>query len=316
MHMPSRRRCRWSAFLLALACLVAAVGCGSTTGDREADGGTSTSVADDGGTDGTGPAGRSSSTTSRASGRTGTTRRAGGQEPTPSGPSGATPTSSRSGSVDTGARGGPGDYARWVLAARGASRSVTVELLVEPGAEPTQSTRDHLLGVLRESTAKPVTLAGPASLPAGDGTTTDDEIRALADRHATVAQTTERAVLRLLFLRGEYAADDSVLGVAVRGDTAAVFSDVVRVTAYPVMPRAALEDSVTTHEVGHLLGLVDLVLSTGRADPKHPGHSASEESVMYYAVESNLVLQALDGPPPRDFDNADRADLAALRNGA
>jgi hypothetical protein len=37
---------------------------------------------------------------------------------------------------------------------------------------------------------------------------------------------------------------------------------------------------------------------------------------MYWAVESSLVGQVLNGPPPREFDAADLADLDALRNGA
>ena len=67
------------------------------------------------------------------------------------------------------------------------------------------------------------------------------------------------------------------------------------------------------HEVGHLLGLVDLVLDTGRADPEHPGHSSNRSSVMYWAVESTLITDVLAGGPPRDFDADDLRDLAAIR---
>ena len=66
------------------------------------------------------------------------------------------------------------------------------------------------------------------------------------------------------------------------------------------------------HEVGHLLGLVDLVLETGRQDPEHPGHSRNRGSVMYFAVESTLVGDLLGGGPPTRFDDADRADLRAI----
>ena len=78
--------------------------------------------------------------------------------------------------------------------------------------------------------------------------------------------------------------------------------------------QAAIEDAVTMHEVGHLLGLVDLYLETGRADPEHPGHSRNTRSVMYWAVESNLVADLLTGGPPKDFDNDDLADLQSIRN--
>jgi hypothetical protein len=58
-----------------------------------------------------------------------------------------------------------------------------------------------------------------------------------------------------------------------------------------------------------------LAVDTDREDPEHPGHSRSRESVMYWAVESNLIAELLGAGPPTDFDDADRADLAALRSG-
>ncbi len=79
---------------------------------------------------------------------------------------------------------------------------------------------------------------------------------------------------------------------------------------------AAIEEAVVTHEAGHLLGLVDLYLGTGRGDPEHPGHSRNAQSVMYWAVESNLVAHVLSGGPPHEFDGDDLADLAAIRAGA
>jgi hypothetical protein len=33
---------------------------------------------------------------------------------------------------------------------------------------------------------------------------------------------------------------------------------------------------------------------------------------MYWAVESSLVTDVLQGGPPKDFDDADRADLATI----
>lgn len=251
-------------------------------------------------------------TSTTTAGRTTTTGRP-GSGPTTTRQS-STTTTRLSSPADSGAHSGPGAYARTLLRPQGAER-IVVEVFAQSGAEPQQATVDKVVRVLRDASGKPVSVAGTVALPAGDGTTDDDEIRELGDRHGRAVQSAEQAVVRLLFLNGEYAPTASVLGVAVRGDTAAVFSEQVRRTA-KLFPVSVLEDAVTTHEIGHLLGLVDLVLHTGRQDPENPGHSRNRASVMYYAIESKLVAQVLEGPPPREFDAEDRDDLAAIRSGA
>ena len=209
--------------------------------------------------------------------------------------------------------GPPGSAAAFYLRAAPAT-SIAIEVSAEAGAEPQAGTMDHLGGVLGEVSGKPVSVVGGGALPSREAWSAD-ELRAAADA-ASSARQGERAVVRLLFVHGRYAEADNVLGVAVRGDVAAIFSDEVEASASPLIGSGAIESAVTTHEVGHLLGLVDLHLHTGRADPEHPGHSANRGSVMYWAVESTLVTDLLTGGPPRDFDDADRADLAAIRNGA
>jgi hypothetical protein len=121
--------------------------------------------------------------------------------------------------------------------------------------------------------------------------------------------------MSVLFVHGDYEGDTGVLGVTVRSDVAAVFVDQVAGSAGLLGGSAVVERSVSTHEVGHLLGLVDLFLDTGRHDPQHPGHSTNPGSVMYWAVESDVIGSILGANPPTEFDAADLADLAAIRNG-
>lgn len=307
-----------------MALLVAACGSGSTP---EADGGPDVTVGDglfedgegageagddDSGSDGGGGgSGKATSTTKPASGG-GTTTTARTSSNTTR-PPGGSRTGTPAESPDSGARGGPGAFARTILRPEPATR-IVVELLVQQGAAPRQATVDHLRQTLSEASGKQVTITAPVDLPATEGRTSDDEIRAMADRYGS-AQRAGQAIVHLLFLRGNHE-EDGVLGVAVRGDTAAIFTDSVNDAATPLVGAATIEDAVTTHEMGHLLGLVDIVLKSGREDPEHPGHSRNRQSVMYWAVEASIVAQALGGPPPRNYDSADKADLVAIRNGA
>lgn len=202
--------------------------------------------------------------------------------------------------------GGPGAGAALFLRPSPASRLV-VQVRSEPGHEPRRATLDRVAAVLRSVSGKSVTVVGGDAVPAdADGRWTSAEIRAVgdADRPEPRAGT---AVIRLLFLGGAAADGEDTVGVAVVADLAAVFVDKVAGPAY--------EEAVTVHELGHLLGLVDLVLDTGREDPEHPGHSTNRRSVMYWAVESTILQDLLAGGPPREFDEADLADLATIRRG-
>jgi hypothetical protein len=161
---------------------------------------------------------------------------------------------------------------------------------------------------------KPVNVRRGATIGGGARSWSASDVRALADDSSSSRQGGGKAVLHLLFVHGSFGGDDSVLGVAVRGDTAAIFLDQVNASSTPLVGSGGIEVAVVTHEAGHLLGLVDLYLHTGRQDPDHPGHSTDQNSVMYWAVESSLVADLLHGGPPKEFDSADRADLNTIRN--
>jgi hypothetical protein len=153
------------------------------------------------------------------------------------------------------------------------------------------------------------------SLPASDGREWTAAAIASTAAARTPSATADSALLQILYLGGRYADDDGVLGISVNARVFAVFSDEVAKAATGLVGSERIELAVSIHELGHLLGLVDLYLRTGRADPEHPGHSTNPQSVMYWAVESDVVTDLLTGGPPVDFDRADLADLAVIRDG-
>jgi hypothetical protein len=314
--------------LLAAALVAAASGRGDELAGSKADGhgaggAASTTAPSRGADDAAGPG--SSSTAPRRS-PTSTGPRSSG-----SGSNGSAPTTSTSGdrttdpapgsgdaeptAADDGSQGPPGAFARTLLRPHPAT-GLVLERAAQAGATLSQSAVNRSAGVVSEAAGKPVDVRPMRSLSSSDTDWTAEEIRAAADGAAVVAQGGGRAVVRLLVLQGTFEGRDDVLGVAVRGDVLALFADNIAGAATPLVSRSSIEDAVLLHELGHVLGLVDLARDTGRADKEHPGHSTNSASVMYWAVESSLVGQVLHGPPPRDFDAQDRADLVALRNGA
>jgi hypothetical protein len=256
-------------------------------------------------------AGQAPATTS---GSTATTRRtqAGGSTPsnTPGGPGG----SGNAAAIDDAADSPPGFFAGVLLAA-GPATSLVLDVRVGAGASPSRDAIDAMAQILQAQSGKPVTIGGPSSLRGvGGGTHSADEIRSLADSQGTPNRDGV-AVVHVFYLAGQFE-KDGVLGVSVRGDTLAIFTDTMDSATSPFVTRARLERAVATHELGHLLGLVDLYLDDNRDDAQHPGHSTNRASVMYWAVETSLVGQVLGGPPPVDFDSNDLADLRRIRAGA
>ena len=296
---------------LAVTLLLLGASCAGPPADDNA----STAVGDGVRTGGTGSAGTSAPDGGDDAGAAGAADETAGAATGPGTPS---PTAGAAAPPSTAAAdrswlGGPGSYARRLLQATPAA-AVTLEILRVGGAEPLPGTLDHVRRRMADVTGKPIDV--PVVDVAGQPRNwTAAELVALADRESRAAHTNERAVVRMLFVHGTFDGSDQVLGVAVRGDVMAVFTDRVAASSTVLVPRSTLEKAVGLHELGHILGLVGLVVNADRQDADHPGHSSNRHSVMFWAVESSLVGQVLGGSPPTEFDNDDLADLAAIRAG-
>ena len=151
------------------------------------------------------------------------------------------------------------------------ARGLRIDLLVEPGAEPAGGTLPALSSALEAATGKAVGTTGPVAVRSS-GPWTAGAIRQVGEQLGGGFGGGE-AGFRLLFLTGEFADNPSALGVAVNAATAAIFTEKIAGAAGLLGDRSRFELAVATHEAGHLLGLVNLVVRSGREDPEHPGHS-------------------------------------------
>ena len=130
------------------------------------------------------------------------------------------------------------------------------------------------------------------------------------------------AGIYILYVGGEYADGASVLGAAYSGYSVVVFRSVIEDAGTPrpngecagiIGPTPCeIERAVLVHEVGHLLGLVNINYASAEDhwDETHGHHCSTTSCVMFWQIELGGPLA---GPPPDDFDPACRADIAKIR---
>lgn len=108
--------------------------------------------------------------------------------------------------------------------------------------------------------------------------------------------------LHLLFINGGYiddTADAKVLGVAYRNTSCVLFENTIQQLSNQIgePTRVDLETTVLTHEVCHLLGLVDLgsSMQTNHIDPEHGKHCNNQNCLMYWEIENTNVVGMMAG---------------------
>lgn len=214
------------------------------------------------------------------------------------------------------------------------------KLLIEidhvEGAEPSQLAVDALVEMLRgETNKRSIEVVPYSSMPRFTSATSEkrwtvEELVSLAAEtldHAPPGAygAGDTAVLHVLYLDGEYVDErGGVRGLAI-GPTAILFKNPSPVGApanspidSPAVMKPLVERKVLIHEVGHVLGLVDLHIPMVRPhnDPADPDHSANPKSVMRAGVDLATTLFGQvdpDSETPYQFDEDDKADLRAFR---
>ncbi len=231
--------------------------------------------------------------------------------------------------------------ARIILGASPARRLV-IEIAYVAGRRPSQQAVDHLRTILERETSKPdgVRPTFGAELPTTRSSYSLNNLLALEQRYRRLHSSGEVATIWIAALKlaleqryrrlhsngevatiwiaalnGDYAGGSGTLGLAFTATAFALFEDQIQQAANVFVSADSIERSVITHEMGHLLGLVNIGYRShyDHEDPQHPHHSKYQTSVMYWAVEDTSIATILRGGPPDDFDRYDRADLALLR---
>ena len=199
--------------------------------------------------------------------------------------------------------------------------SLVIEIDYENGYQPKSSSTDLLKQRLEQVCDKPdgITIFSTETSFQHQGAWTDNDVREKGWEFKK-NDPQDKSILnwQIIFPSGSYS-DESTLGVAVDASTIAIFGDSVEeAEGFFGRPSAEeVENSVIVHEVGHLLGLVNIVYQSlvDHEDPDHPHHSNNDESVMYWAIDSTSVGNFISGDLPDEFDQNDLDDLSNMKDG-
>jgi hypothetical protein len=199
--------------------------------------------------------------------------------------------------------------AAWLLSADVSAAVIEVDTT---GPSLTGRARDALSAALAQHGNKDITLAPEGNAPRKDVYTTSD-LRRISGATRETFSSTDRMSVHVLVLDGRYE-DDDAIGVAFEATSFAIFPDRIRSGVLSSVNYDRFEEAVVVHELGHLLGLVNLTSDGAfHEDPEHPGHSRNSESAMYWAVEDISVGNVFRGGPPTTFDADDVEEMSRIR---
>lgn len=214
---------------------------------------------------------------------------------------------------------GPGDWAREFLQPDPYSELV-FEVDYVSGERPSNTAMSLLEQRAKEHLRKPdgITVTRDDEISESRDQWTTQQIRDLESRHRDRTKSGSTAVMYIVYVDGRFAEKDGVVGLAYSASSFVIFYDKIKDSSRSVLTASPqdVEKAVVVHEMGHNLGLVNngIPMPCGdHEDPDHPKHSDNQDSVMYWAVETNPVDNffggRFSGAPPTQFDSNDECDM-------
>jgi metallopeptidase family M12-like protein len=208
-----------------------------------------------------------------------------------------------------------GSSARELLASN-TYTSLKIEIQYMNGFAPDPSALNHLQATLSTLLNKPagITIVTTQITPSGNMTLSADGILQIERNNRTAFTTTDQIAVYVLYTNGNYT-DGNVLGIAYRNTSVALFGKTIHDNSGGLgqTSRTKLEATVLEHELGHLLGLVDLgsPMQTNHKDAAHGNHCSNTNCIMHYASETTDILGFLLTGNIPSFDANCRADMQA-----
>jgi len=198
-------------------------------------------------------------------------------------------------------------------------QSLLIEIQAMQGFEPTAQAQAALQAFITARVNKPggVTLVVDPPIPAQNkGAYTLNDVGQLEATNRQNYTTGTRMVSYFLFLDGASTEDDAqsgrkILAYAYQNTSMAVFEKTIQSISGSLPGQASaatVETTVVEHELGHLLGLVNLnpgtPIQSPHQDTPNGNHCTVKNCLMYFSVNTSDVVSNLlsfgGTPPPLD----------------
>lgn len=207
---------------------------------------------------------------------------------------------------------GVGDDAQLLLESF-PDNSLTVEIAYQQSIGPPPATAvSTLLDRINETCSKGSVTLDEHGFSSAAAEFSDSDLASLAQQLRQYWPVPGSMSLFYLYLDGSYRSDSSVIGLAFRASSIAVFEGAIDSDSSLLGNAAAVTTTVMVHEFGHELGLVGIFGSAPNEDHTHPPHSDDPNDVMYWEVDTTQIA-LLGSNPPTQFDAADLSDLTSVK---
>ena len=195
-------------------------------------------------------------------------------------------------------------------------KSLKIEIQYMAGFEPSATSVTHFQNLLSSLLNKPsgISIILREIPPSPSSILSIDQVFAVERENRTVFTTGDQIGVYLLITNGNNT-DNKVLGAAYRNSSMVLFGKNIKDNSGNIgqPSRYKLESTVMEHEIGHLLGLVDLgsAMQTNHKDSPHGNHCTNNNCLMYYSSDTHDIFGFLLSGNIPTYDANCLADLRA-----
>jgi len=171
-------------------------------------------------------------------------------------------------------------------------KSLVIEVQYMPGYAPDATAINHLQSFISTHLNKPngITVV-TKEIPASTNTTLSrNEIADIEKNNRAVYSGGDQIAIYILYTNGGFT-DANSLGIAYRNTSIAILGKKLHENSGGIgrPSRAKLEATVLEHEVGHLLGLVDIGSPMQTPHKANGNHCNNQGCLMYFSAETTDI---------------------------